>query len=37
VISRVLHDFQKRGFVAQSRGKITLLDRDQIAKLAESA
>ena len=37
VISRVLHDFQKRGFVAQSRGKITLLDRDQIARLAESA
>jgi CRP/FNR family transcriptional regulator len=37
VISRVLHDFQKRGFVAQSRGKITLLDRHQIAKLAESA
>ncbi|GGC02291.1 Crp/Fnr family transcriptional regulator [Marivita lacus] len=37
VISRVLHDFQKRGFIAQSRGRITLLDCDKIAKLAESA
>ena len=37
VISRVLHDFQKRGFVAQSRGRITLLDRPSIERLAESA
>ncbi len=37
VISRVLHDFQKRGFIAQSRGRISLMDRDKIAKLAESA
>lgn len=36
VISRVLNDFQKRGFIAQSRGKITLLDRPKIAQLAES-
>jgi CRP/FNR family transcriptional regulator len=36
VISRVLHDFQKRGFVAQSRGKITLLDRTSLSRLAES-
>ncbi|WP_439122473.1 Crp/Fnr family transcriptional regulator [Marivita sp.] len=37
VISRVLHDFQKRGFIAQSRGKITLLDRGKITHLAASA
>ncbi|OSQ47289.1 Crp/Fnr family transcriptional regulator [Marivita geojedonensis] len=37
VISRVLNDFQKRGFIAQSRGKITLLDRASLSRLAESA
>lgn len=37
VISRVLHDFQKRGLIAQSRGKITLLERGKIERLAESA
>lgn len=37
VISRVLHDFQKRGLIAQSRGRITLLHRDRIEALAESA
>ena len=36
VISRVLNDFQKRGFVAQSRGRITLLDRAQLQRLADS-
>ncbi len=37
VISRVLHDFQKREFIAQSRGKITFLDRDSLTRLAHSA
>ncbi len=37
VVSRVLHDFQKRGFVAQSRGRITLLDRSRIQRVADSA
>ncbi|MGJ8604720.1 MAG: Crp/Fnr family transcriptional regulator [Marivita sp.] len=34
VISRVLHDFQKRGLIAQSRGRITLLERTKIEALA---
>lgn len=34
VISRVLQDFQKRGFVSQSRGRIALQDRDRLTRLA---
>ncbi|QIE56668.1 Crp/Fnr family transcriptional regulator [Pikeienuella piscinae] len=36
VISRVLHDFQKRGFVAQSRGRIAVIDKPALRALAES-
>lgn len=37
VISRVLHDFQKRGLIAQSRGHITLLQRDSLESISKSA
>jgi CRP/FNR family transcriptional regulator len=37
VISRVLHDFQKRGLIAQSRGRIELLDKPALRVLAESS
>ena len=36
VVSRVLHDFQKREFVSQSRGKITLTDTTALQALAHS-
>jgi CRP/FNR family transcriptional regulator len=36
VISRQLQEFQRRGWVAQSRGRITLLDSAAIAGLAEA-
>ncbi|SNT73814.1 Crp/Fnr family transcriptional regulator [Paracoccus seriniphilus] len=36
VISRVLHDFQKRELIAQSRGHITLLNRAALQTLAGS-
>lgn len=36
VISRVLHDFQKRGLIAQSRGRITLSDKPALRAIAES-
>ena len=36
VISRQLTEFQKRGWIAQSRGAIALLDRDALTKLAEA-
>jgi CRP/FNR family transcriptional regulator len=36
VVSRVLHDFQKRGLVAQSRGRIALIDKPALKALAES-
>ena len=36
VISRVLHDFQKRGFIAQSRGRIEITDKAALRALAES-
>ncbi len=36
VVSRVLHDFQKRGLVSQSRGRVTLLSRERLARVAES-
>ena len=37
VISRVLADFQKRGLVQQSRGRIALVDKSALRALAESA
>ena len=37
VISRVLADFQKRGMIQQSRGRIALLDKPGLTALAESA
>lgn len=36
VISRVLQDFQKREMIAQSRGRIALLDKAALATLANS-
>jgi CRP/FNR family transcriptional regulator, anaerobic regulatory protein len=37
VISRVLQDFQKRALVSQTRGHITLTDRDRLSVIAEAA
>lgn len=37
VISRVLNDFQKRGFIAQSRGRIAIVDKAALRTLADSA
>ncbi len=37
VISRILQDFQKREMIAQSRGRIELLDKPALRDLAESA
>ena len=34
VISRQLQEFQRRGWIQQARGSVTLLDRDQLEKLA---
>ena len=36
VVSRVLQDFQKRGFIEQSRGKIALTGRQALQALADS-
>jgi CRP/FNR family transcriptional regulator, anaerobic regulatory protein len=36
VVSRVLNDFQKRGLIAQSRGRIAVLDKPRLRALAES-
>lgn len=36
VISRVLHDFQKRELIAQSRGRIELVDKQTLQVLADS-
>jgi CRP/FNR family transcriptional regulator len=36
VISRVLQDFQKRGMIAQSRGRVTLTDHASLTALASS-
>jgi CRP/FNR family transcriptional regulator len=33
VISRVLHDFQRRAMILQSRGRITLQDKAALKKL----
>ena len=37
VVSRILNDFQKRGLIHQTRGRIALLDRAALSRLAESA
>ena len=37
VISRILQDFQKREMIAQSRGRIALLDKPALKELAASA
>ncbi len=36
VVSRILNDFQKRGWVHQTRGRITLQDRTALRRLVES-
>ncbi len=36
VISRVLHDFQKRDLIAQSRGRIALTDKSGLRAIAEN-
>ena len=36
VISRVLNDFQKRGYIAQSRGRIAITDKPALRALADS-
>ncbi len=36
VISRTLQDFQKRGLVGQTRGRVRLLDKAGLRKIAES-
>jgi len=36
VISRVLHDFQKRGLISQSRGRIALSNKSSLRAIAES-
>lgn len=37
VISRILNDFQKRGLIEQSRGRITLVDKPGLRTLAEAS
>ncbi|MFY9210480.1 MAG: Crp/Fnr family transcriptional regulator [Aestuariivita sp.] len=37
VISRQLQEFQRRGWIEQARGSVTLLDRMQLEKLAQQA
>ncbi|MBT0959029.1 Crp/Fnr family transcriptional regulator [Alphaproteobacteria bacterium KMM 3653] len=37
VVSRVIHDFQKRGLVAQARGRIALQDKPGLRTIAQSA
>lgn len=36
VVSRQLQEFQRRGWIAQSRGRIALLNRDALAGLADA-
>lgn len=36
VVSRVLHDFQKRELIAQSRGQIALIDKPALRAIAQS-
>lgn len=36
VISRVLNDFQKRGMIEQSRGRITIVDKPALRALADT-
>ena len=37
VVSRILNDFQKRGLILQTRGRITLQNKPQLERLADSA
>jgi CRP/FNR family transcriptional regulator, anaerobic regulatory protein len=37
VISRTLQDFQKRGLVGQTRGRVRLLQKDGLRRIADSA
>ncbi|MEO1329002.1 MAG: Crp/Fnr family transcriptional regulator [Pseudomonadota bacterium] len=37
VVSRVLNEFQKRGHIAQSRGRIAVIDKPALRALADSA
>ncbi len=37
VISRVLHDFHKRGYIAQSRGRIEVTDKPALGALTDRA
>lgn len=37
VVSRILNDFQKRGLIHQTRGRIVLQDKAALTRLAESA
>lgn len=37
VVSRQLHDFQKRGLIEQGRGSVTLCDRGALERLAATA
>ncbi len=37
VVSRQLQEFQRRSWIAQSRGTITILQRDQLRKLVENS
>lgn len=36
VISRVLHDFQQRGYIAQSRGRIEVTDKTALRAIADT-
>ncbi len=36
VVSRTLQEFQKRGFITQTRGRISLIERDRLKALSES-
>lgn len=35
VVSRQLQEFQRRGWIEQARGKVSILERDQLQKLAK--
>lgn len=35
VVSRMLQDFQKRGFISQARGRVRLLSKDSLTRIAE--
>lgn len=37
VVSRVLQDFQKRGLVSQSRGRVRILSKERLGRIADSS